>query len=817
MKPHYRKAVLITGLVLLSSLLLLASAQQASYAQAPEATPVPILSPTATSSPSSLLQGTVVPPDQSLSGAVEVTFAQLNQPTFELRSPLDQQQFRVEIPRHWSVTGDESYIELHYDNLQQSPSSTSQAGEVTNEKGMVTVYLNDVVVTTFAPVEGRNRVLRLPIPSEAVSKPDQTVYQVRVFYLSQDCTKLQSPSLFVVYDHSFIHFAYNLLPLKINLADFPQPLVQGLFTTETLTIIIPDQYSDADLAAAASVAATLGQRSYGTLNLELITAAEATAERLADTSAIIVGQPRNHAFLLDLYRRNRLPTTLTYSDTLIVTRFDQPVLPDDGVLQEIPSEFSNNAVFLIVTGTSDLAVTRAAQALSVLAPRYGFDGNLVVISDFQEIMSKAAKPSDTISLADLGFADTVFYGIGSHRASTHLLIPPNWHLTGDPTLTLSYFHSGALLPSSSSLTVDLNGGPVGNAPLDNSVLGEQQAVFQLPNTDLKAGRQNSFDFLAAVNVNLKDCVLPDLNSAWIRINGASQLQLPHTVAEEEDIVPSLDEPLGAFVSRQDLSDVWFSLPSYPTRAELAGMVHVASWLGNLSRGVGFAPQVSRGAIDDMTQLKPYHVIAFGLPTNNPVIASINEQLPQPFVPGEDNLRQQIGNIDYRLPDGFSLGLLQTLPAPWNPKRAVLVATGTTQEGVEQTIKALTDDELYYEFGGNVAFLTEDRIESVDSTKFIRGALLAEVPVITKEGESPALEAITPTVSTSSTTSTTTGTLVASNLSTPSAPGTIPTQYLPPNESTPDTINMVIFGLIGVGLLVAVVGGILSWRRSKTRQ
>ena len=139
------------------------------------------------------------------------------------------------------------------------------------------------------------------------------------------------------------------------------------------------------------------------------------------------------------------------------------------------------------------------------------------------------------------------------------------------------------------------------------------------------------------------------------------------------------------------------------------MIQVASWLGNFSRGMGFAPQVSRGAINDMAQLKPYQVIAFGLPTNNPVIATLNEQLPQSFVPGENNLRQQIGSIDYRLPDKFSLGLLQILPAPWNSKRAVLVVTGTTQEGVEQTIKALTND-TYYGLEGNVAFLSKDRIE-----------------------------------------------------------------------------------------------------------
>ncbi len=815
MKLYHHKTVLTTSLILLSSLLLLLTGvQQPSYAQTPEATQTPTPSPTATSGSSSLPQGTAILPSQDSPGAVDVTFAQLQQPSLEFRPPLDQQQFAFEIPYRWDITGDESYIELHYDNLQQGPDSISQPGQVITRSAMVNVYANDILLTSFAPLEGRNQVLRVPISAEAAGNAKQNRYQVRLFYLSQDCLTVKNPALFLVHDHSFIHFEYKLLPLKINLADFPQPLVQGLFKPETIVIIIPDQYSDADLAAAASIAATLGQRTYGTVALDLITAAEATPERLASASAVIVGQAKNNAFLLDLYRRNRLPTTLTDLDTEILIQPDQPLRPDEGVLQEIPSEFSNNAVYLIVTGASDLAVSRAAQALSVLAPRYGFDGNLVVISDFQEIMSKAAKPTDTISLADMGLSDTVFYGIGSHKVSARLPIPANWRLTGNPTLTLSYLHSSALQSVGSSLTVDLNGRPVGNAPIDNSVLGERQAVLQLPSTDLKIGRQNLFDLKAVLNVDVKECELPELSSVWLRVNAASQLQLPHEMAEEEnDIVPSLRDPLGPFMSRQDLSDVWFSLPEDPTHTELTGMIQVASWLGDLGRGVGFVPQVSRGAINDMAQLKPYNVIAFGRPTGNPVIASLNEQLPQSFVSGEDNLRQQIGSIDYRLPDKYSLGLLQILPAPWNSKKAVLVVTGTTQEGVDRAIKALTDSDIYYDFDGNIAFLTNDRVESVDATKFVRGTLLAAVTVITKE-EGLGLEVVTPTLSTSSTI---TGTLTAAILSTPDASGAISAQYSPSNESPSTVVILLIFGLIEIGLLVAVVGGIVSWRNSRARQ
>lgn len=214
------------------------------------------------------------------------------------------------------------------------------------------------------------------------------------------------------------------------------------------------------------------------------------------------------------------------------------------------------------------------------------------------------------------------------------------------------------------------------------------------------------------------------------------------------------------------------------------------------------PRVSLGAVSDTTQLEQYHLIILGRPTTNPLLAEINDDLPQPFVPDEDNLRQEVGNVVYRLPDKFSLGLLQVLPAHWNPsKKVMLVVTGTTPEGVGWAMNALTDETVYYnDLRGDVAFIRAERVESFNSAKFIRSPLASAVEAVTEPPEQVALEVV-PTAAAS-----------------PTAPPSqieveLPPKYLPQNSTSQANVNVLTLGLIAAGLVVAGLGSFLSRRKA----
>lgn len=780
-------------------LFLLITSVRPGFAQTPQTDPNPA-EVVSTPAPAPVPLATAVPFDKTPPGITEVTLAHLEQASFELRSPLAQRSFTFEAPYRWILSGETSYLDVHYD-MQYEHNSRLNA-EFGPAEGLVSVYVNDTLVGAFEPVSGTNQTERIVITSEAFQAAQSTRQRIRFVYISGNCENPETQrSVVVIHNSSFIHFEYELSPLEINLADFPQPLVQYNFEPDPVLIIVPDDYSEADLSAAASVAASLGHRAFDAVSLDMVTAAEVTPERLANTSAIIIGQPKNNAFLRDLYERNRLPTTLDPGNLLINGSANQLISPDDGVLQEIVSDFSEDYAYLIVTGGTDAAVIRAAKALSVAAPRYGFEGNLVVVTDYQESQVESSEVIDTFTLADFGFRDTTLYGTEAQYSSTRIFIPANWRLTKNPTLTLSYVHS-SMLQGSSNLTVKLNDEPVASVPIDSSVTGERKITVELPVSDIKTGRHNRLSFQAVMNLELPKCVLPELDAAWLRINDASQLHLPH-VLEEMDATASLNDSLTPFTSRQDLSDVWFALPETPAQAELLGLVRVAWWLGSLSLGPGFAPTVSLGAIEDIAELETYHVIALGLPTTNAVIVNVNETLPQPFVSGTDSLRQEIGNVVYRLPANFSIGLLQALVAPWNSKKAVLAVTGTTPEGADAAMSTLTDETTYYELDGNVAFIHSNRIETFDTTRLIREPLTMALQGGAGEGGSITLEVVTPTV---------TITLEAAT-ALPEQNAPVAAQDFPEAVSSP-MVTQWSLGLIGTGLAIATVGGFINWRRSR---
>ena len=57
--------------------------------------------------------------------------------------------------------------------------------------------------------------------------------------------------------------------------------------------------------------------------------------------------------------------------------------------------------------------------------------------------------------------------------------------------------------------------------------------------------------------------------------------------------------------------------------------------------------------------------------------------------------------------GMDIGVLQVFPSPWNPERAILAATGTSDESVEWSLEALTSS--YKSLAGILVVVDEDRI------------------------------------------------------------------------------------------------------------
>jgi hypothetical protein len=341
------------------------------------------------------------------------------------------------------------------------------------------------------------------------------------------------------------------------------------------------------------------------------------------------------------------------------------------------------------------------------------------------------------------------------------------------------------------------------------MVGEQEYTIPLPILDLKPGQSNRLAFVAELD---SDDLCPPLDAPqlWLRIPNMGTLFLPHEIDADQQFGTISGEP---FVAYPDLSDVLFVLPDEPSETDLYSLVQLAQMMGQVNDGFGFTPQVQFDSTIDEDTFSDYQVIAVGLPSTNSLITAYNEDLPQPFLLGEDALGQIRGDISYQLSPEFSLGVIEYMIAPWSEERPFIIVSGTTDEGLGWAADALNSGLLDGSLDGNLTFVQNTFVESFDliSPKEIADQ---EALLTTNPDSTIAMASATPQSAAGDAVNVET-TPEATQPIPQDEPNSIPDQYQPPNTTSSNTTTLIGL-LIGVGLLLIIGGAFFTWRKSRGR-
>jgi hypothetical protein len=277
-------------------------------------------------------------------------------------------------------------------------------------------------------------------------------------------------------------------------------------------------------------------------------------------------------------------------------------------------------------------------------------------------------------------------------------------------LALHFAHGAALNTMDASLEIALNNTPVYSIRLNELNVEDTWNSVPLPNNIFTAGR-NTISFTLS---GLFDRCIDEkfARGLWVTIFKDSFLHLPHLANVSGFDLTDFPVP---FSEGYGLTDLTFLMPEESTASEIEGLLKLAYNLGGTSGSNSFVPRVKAGGTPAEQELSGAQLIAIGRPTANQHIAAANDLMPLPFVPGTDEIQQSMGNVIYRLPTGVSLGLVQLLSSPWDPKRALLAITGTTDEAVKWAVDALVNDNLDIDLSGNLVIgLRPDTFESFDT-------------------------------------------------------------------------------------------------------
>lgn len=705
--------LLLTGMTMLASLAL----AQPGYAgqAAPKAT---TSAPVATATAAPTLTATPAAP--AVDAANEVTFARLGANETTLYGPFDSFSLFYNLPANWALN-DGAVLSLDVTSFFSSANGAATAGPSPAGlvAGSLAVVYNGQTLATLALSSSGDQSFQIPIPANTLSLvSDRGRHHLELLFQSVlECTLAQESSLVI---RPTSHFAYphSVVPQSTSLTKLPIPIYQSEYWPDQAALVVPDQPSAGELQAALVVASSFGNLTSGSQALPLIPASQVSDALRSASNLIVVGKGASLPLLGDV----KLPAPLTGGKFTAAGSS-----PDDGILQEAVSPWSDSHVVLSVGGNSDAGVVKAAQALSAGSIRTGDNPALALVAKVEPGARPSAAPVDQ-TLADLGYSQEKFSGAGSSSATFEFFVPPGEVSDNDSYFELAINHSALLDYNRSSLTVALNNQPVGSLRFsDDTAKSGFSQRYTLPLWAFRPGTNR-----ITVNAQLLPidrCSNPSLGNLWLTIWPTSNLHLSLRPAPlQTGALQDLSRLPAPFTLDSSYANTAFVLPkddpaSWAIAAQLAGS------FGQRSGGKLNLLQVYTA--DSVPDKLDRDLVVIGRASTLPFLASLKDALPAPFEPGSDTAIEKNFEITYRILPGVNLGYVELLASPWNGSRTILAILGNSPAGLFSAGSAVVDPTLQSRLSGNLAVIKGREVVSID-TRFGAGGVAAATlaPVVT---------------------------------------------------------------------------------------
>jgi cellulose synthase operon protein B len=621
-----------------------------------------------------------------------VPFSALGESDILMRGPYDSADVRFTLPASWKLDAGAS-ITL----VLTAAFSSSEALDVRSSGASVRIDFNDVTIATLFLSEAGEQVVTIPIPLAALVTDRLDGRHVIDFSLDAafDCI-YPHETVVIIHAASVVELPHTLIPASADLAILPRPFYQqDSFLQKTSLLVIPENPTAEDLQAALTVSAAFGRMSAGELDLRLVTSNELTDDLLVNNHLIFVGDSDD---VSSLAQQVDFPAVASRSG--------------DGILRVAVSPWNSAQVVLQVSGVDETGLLKAAQALTFGIIQSGENVQTAVISNVNPAI---AEPRVEISrtFADLGYLTQTVSNFGYNTLEYRFYMPPGYVPGNDSYLNLVYGHSALVDFSKSGVVVLLNDQRI------SSVSFAEETAAQL-NT-LKIPLYTEFlrpgDNRLVLQVNLHPvdiCSAFSNRGIWFTVNSTSLVYLPllPTQPSRTNMLINLSQYPYPFISSPTLGDVGFVLASNDVESWRAAS-QLASQLGRRATGQLLAPKLAFANMlsDEFLQ---NHLIVVGMPTQLSLIGQMADVMPAPFEPGSNMVTERTLTVEYRLPEGASLGFIELFTSPWNTERSVLAVLGSTPEGLGWAFNAMTDSSLRGRVTGNYVVVNRTQIFATDT-------------------------------------------------------------------------------------------------------
>jgi hypothetical protein len=270
--------------------------------------------------------------------------------------------------------------------------------------------------------------------------------------------------------------------------------------------------------------------------------------------------------------------------------------------------------------------------------------------------------------------------------------PQGWQVLPSSNIRLTFQHGSNLLPERSSLNVLVNNRILKSVPLGKDNITPTTLNIAVPPDLLKDNNVLSFQVDQHYTYKCED---PFSEELWTEVLPDSALTLNYGWKPVHPDLAQYPFPLLDPLNNYTPTVVGYVVPTGASDQSLEAFGVVASHLGQQAGWRSFKPYVA----DDSALHSNNNLVLVGTPTENAAIGQISGSLELPLSGGQFHDRQGAA-----IPADY--GVLQLLPNPNNPTRAILIVSGNGPEGVKKAAHVLAQGSLNKILTGHTAIIKD---------------------------------------------------------------------------------------------------------------
>lgn len=694
-----------------------------------------------------------------------VTFSAFGKKEILLDGPVDSTGIDFFFPADWSLT---SGSKVHID-MKAFVGDNAQDNAATTVAGYIDLYMNDTWLGTITLTQNGDYSVDVDIPDAAwrpvETKLPQTLrielhdaIRCSLVWASAGNGTWRSINV-AISPTSYLELPHKNIVVPTDLRQFPYPLYQKSFRPDKAIVVVPDQPTESELQAAFIVEAALARITDGNLITSFATVGALTPASLSGTHAVFIGHPSAFPQL-----GNATLPLKPKGD-----KFEgEQIQPGDGILELVPSPADPMRAWLIVSGTNEAGIVKAAQAVGSGAIRPYGPTNLAIITSVQPQPTPVFNVD--VTLGGLGYGEDKYSGYGLAYFSYYFDIPIPQTVTNGAYFQLTYNNSALLNFEESGVSILLNDQFVGSVRFNDRTTDSSTAKFNIPAYMFRAGKNQLL--LEANLAGMTPCI--PIDEIWISIKPESVLHVP-SVPVSSTVISNYDLTSYPQMLFPSLNGLAFILTrGNPVSWEVAATMSYE--IGKNTREIVAQPVVAYADAIPEGLLQNNSQIIIGQPSALPILQDLTQVLPAPFAAGTDIAAENKSEFAFHVPQTTPVGYLQVIPSPWNNQRVILAILGNGDQGLRSASLALAMDTTRSQLAGNLA-VTYDNQVIVDKVESAPVAAIATQTVL--------LQA-TP----------------------PSANG---------DQTGPFHISFVAIGIVilAIMLVLAIIALIVTWRKEKS--